>query len=598
MKKFIYTFFTLISLFLNVENIINNIKNPFVIGSFELLVTGILIYKLYSNYNKNFKFKTVSTLFSLFMLIGDTFNKTNSFKLMFDNIYIFLLTIIRFSGYFILFSVLINKLFEFKINIKLKNKYLDFVFNKYPFISSFIIMFICWLPYIISFYPAILSPDPSNQIKQFFGIRTHYNESVIMLDENVLITNHHPVFHTVILGGCVKIGRMLGSDNLGLFIYSIIQITILISTLALTIKYMKKLNTPIWLRLCILLIYSLVPVFPLYSISAVKDVIFGCLIILYIIFIFDLIKSQNLSIKKCIYIGLLILGIMLFRNNGYHVILLSSPFIILSNRKYLIKLLCLFLIPILIYKGYTDVLLPKLHITEGSIREMLSIPLQQTARYVKYHENELTQNDKEIIDKILDISDLKDRYDPTFADNVKNKFNKYTTNEDLKKYFNVWFKGLIKHPITYTEATINNTFGYFYPNTYRWYIYYNYDSRLKDCGFDYHYNNLDNLRNILSSYGVLFPYIPILGLIVNIGFNTWLIILIFSFIIKLKKYKYLNYLIPSIILILVCIASPVNTYFRYALPNVFAMPIIICMYLNIRKEVVYEKEISSFNTVL
>jgi len=601
LKIVIFAFFTLISLFFNVENIIDNIKNPFIIGSFELLIIYILIYKLYFNYynqNKKTKFIIISILFSLFILIGDTFNKTNSFKLMFNNIYIFFLTIIRFSGYFLLFNLLISKLFQFKINIKLKNKYLNFLFNKYPFTGSIIIILICWLPYIISFYPAILSPDPSNQIKQFFGIKTHYNESVIMMDENVLITNHHPVFHTVILGGCVKIGRMLYSDNLGLFIYSIIQISILISTLASTLKYMKKLNTPIWFRLCILIIYSLVPVFPLYGMSAVKDVIFGCLIILYIIFIFDLIKYQNLSIKKYLYIGLLILGIMLFRNNGYHVILLSSPFIILSNRKYLIKLLCLFLIPILIYKGYTNILLPRLHITEGSIREMLSIPFQQTARYVKYYENELSLDDKKIIDKILDISDLKDRYDPTFADKVKNNFNKYTTDEDLKKYFNVWFKGLIKHPITYVEATLNNTFGYFYPNTYRWYIYYNYDSRLKDSGFNYHYNNLDNLRNILSNYGILFPYIPILGLIVNIGFNTWLVIIIFSFIVKLKKYKYLNYLIPSIILILVCIASPVNTYFRYALPNVFAMPIMICMYLNIRKEVIYEKESSRFNTLL
>jgi len=35
MKIFIYTFLTLISLFLNIENIISNIKNPFIIGSFE-----------------------------------------------------------------------------------------------------------------------------------------------------------------------------------------------------------------------------------------------------------------------------------------------------------------------------------------------------------------------------------------------------------------------------------------------------------------------------------------------------------------------------------------------------------------------------------
>lgn len=597
-KIFVFTFITLISLFLDVQNLIGNIKNPFTIGTFELLLIGILIYKMYSSYynkrNKdNIIFIIVSILFSLFMLIGDTFNKTDSFKLMFDNLRIFMLTIIRFSGYFILFKLLVTKLFEFTDNkifkCENKNKYLDFIFNKHPFISSIVIMLICWLPYIISFYPAILSPDPSNQIKQFFGIKTHYNESVIMLDENILITNHHPVAHTLLLGGCVKIGRIFGSDNLGLFIYSIIQISILVSVLAFTIKYMKKLNTPIWLRLCTLIIYSLIPVYPLYAMSAVKDVIFGSLIILYIIFIFDLIKFRYLSIKKCLYVGLLLLIIMLFRNNGYHVILLSMPFIILSNKKYILKLLGLFLIPMLIYKSYTNIILPKHHITEGSIREMMSIPFQQTARFVLYHENELSKKDKEIIDNILDISDLKERYEPTFADNVKNRFNKHTTDKDLKEYFNVWLKGLIRHPETYIEATLNNTFGYYYPNTYRWYIYYNYDSRLQEAGFNYHYNNLEGTRKVLSSYGVAFPYIPILGLIVNIGFSTWLIIVMFAYIIKLKQYIYLNYLIPSVILILVCIASPVNTYFRYALPNVFSVPIMISMFISVRNEVNYEK---------
>ena len=253
-KIFIFTMLTLISLFLDVQSIIAGIKNPFIVGAFEFLLIGGLVYKTYSTYynkknNKSGIFIIISILFSLFMLIGDTFNKTNSFKLMFNDVYIFILTIVRFGGYFILFNLLINKLFEFTKSKVFenndKNKYLNFIFNKHPFFSSIIIMLICWLPYIISFYPAILSPDPSNQIKQFFNIKTHYNESVILLDDDVLITNHHPVFHTVLLGGCVKIGKMFGSDNLGLFIYSVIQISILISTLAFTIKYMKKLNTPI-----------------------------------------------------------------------------------------------------------------------------------------------------------------------------------------------------------------------------------------------------------------------------------------------------------------------------------------------------------------
>lgn len=587
-KFIIFTFFTSISIFVDIEqnfsfNILNIIKALLIIG-----FTFIIYKKHYQTSHKNYLFSTLASAFSIFMLIGTSYEKTNSWNLIFGSIPVFILAITRFIGFYLIFKLLIDVCFKLsKHNFfkqKSQNKTLNFVFNKHPFLISLIIILACWLPYIISFYPAILSPDPSNQIKQFFGIRTHYNDSVIMKSNKVLITNHHPVLHTILLSGCLKVGRSLLSDNFGLFLYSIIQISTLALTLALTIKYMKKLNTPTWFRLIALTIYALVPAYPFYAMSAVKDTIFTALIILYTIFIFDIIKYKSLNLKTSILAPILILLITLFRNNGYHVIILSMPFIILNNKQHFLKLLTIFLIPLTLYNIYIKVLLPTFNITEGSIREALSLPFQQTARYVKYHADELEKSDIKIIDNILDFKNIKERYNPTFADPVKNKFNKNATKNDLKKYFRIWFKGLVKHPNTYIEATLNNTYGYYYPNTYNWYIYYKYDTRLKKAGFNYHYNTLKNMRKSLSDYGISFPYIPICRLTINIGFNTWLILLMATYLVNLKKYKYISYLLPSIILILVCIASPVNTYFRYALPFVFCVPLMLGMFINIRNE--------------
>ena len=230
---------------------------------------------------------------------------------------------------------------------------------------------------------------------------------------------------------------------------------------------------------------------------------------------------------------------------------------------------------------YSKVILPYFKITPSSVRETLSIPFQQTARYVKEHENEVTNDEKKAIDKILGYDTLKDRYKEEIADPVKNEFNKYSTKEDLKNYFVVWFEMFKKHPLTYVEATINNTYGYFYPFSTKWYIYYKYTPIIKEHGIDYHYNNLTNLRTNLSNYGNLFPYIPIIGLIVNIGFSNYLLIFMLFYLMYKKKYKEMCYLFPSLVLTLVCIASPVNTYFRYALPTIFAMPVMISMFFKI-----------------
>ena len=204
------------------------------------------------------------------------------------------------------------------------------------------------------------------------------------------------------------------------------------------------------------------------------------------------------------------------------------------------------------------------------IREMLSIPFQQTARYVKEYDEDLDEDEITAIDTVLGIETLADRYKPNLADPVKNEFNKYTTDEELKTYFKEWYKGLLKHPDAYIQATINNVYGYFDPNTSNWYVYYNYDKRLSQEGdtFNYSFNGLKVSRNILSSYALAFPYLPILGVIVNIGFNVWLYMYMFVVLLKDKKYKYLIYLAPVVSLVLVCIASPANTYFRYAMPYI------------------------------
>ena len=453
-----------------------------------------------------------------------------------------------------------------------------------PFLSSILIIITFWLIYIIAFYPVILSPDPSFQIKQFFNVDTKYAEGVVKLDENVNITNHHPVVHTLLLGGCISLGRLIGSDNFGLFIYSMIQIGILASTLSYTIKYLKKVNISLKVRVILLMIYSIVPMFPLYAMSAVKDTIYTSFMILYVIFLYDFItfnKNKKISNVKAISIVLLLLLISLFRNNGVYVVALSFPFIIGYSKKNRIKTLAVFAIFLSLTTCYSKVILPYFKITNGSIREMLSIPFQQTARYVKYNGDEVSEEDKRAIDKILTYDTIIERYKPELSDPVKNKYNKYATNEDLKEYFKAWYRGLKKHPETYIEATINNTYGYFYPNAIKWYTYHKFDARItKDNLVDYSYNDLQGIRDIIVSYQGIFPYIPFIGLISNIGFNTWILLIMGVYLITFKKKEYLIVLMPLYASVLICIASPANTYFRYAMPYIFSNCALIPLLLN------------------
>jgi len=532
----------------------------------------------------------LSGFLSLFMCIGMSFDKFKDLTLFIEKPLICLVLYILFTVILFIFIRLLFKKLDnysgFKDTSKFNfiNKIINVLDNK-PFLISFCVIILSWIIYIIAFYPILMAPDPSNQVLQFFGIDNPYSHISILLDENMIITNHHPILHTLMLGVCVKLGLLFNNVNLGLFIYTIIQTVILAGTFSYTIKFMKEININKKFRLIIMLIYALVPIFPFYAITPVKDVIFGSLIILYVIMIYRYVNNYSkFSIIKSL---ILLILLILFRNNGFHVIILSLPLLLFLKYKNRWKLFVVFSITLCFYFSYNKVLLPYFKVTPSSPREMLSIPFQQTARYVLKYGNEVTDKEKEIIDKILIYETLAERYDPEISDPVKNKFNKYSDDKDLNSYFKVWFEQFTKHPVVYLEATLHNTYGYYYPFKTSWVIYSKYKKTLKNNGFDYHFNDMKSLRKSLVAYGSAFPYIPVVGLIANIGFNTWLILFMISYLFYKKKYKEIIIFMPSIVLLLVCIASPVNVYFRYALPNVFAAPVIIGMFYDIirRKEV-------------
>lgn len=550
------------------------------------VVLAILLFVFYKKYFAKFKrrvtYNIIAIIFSLLMVFGYSYDVVHNASLVLGDISLILFSILKGVGYYVLFNTSIHLLDDVIKNKEINNIRLPKIFNlfdKHPFLFSFIVILICYLPYIIAFYPVIINYDAANQIKEVMGIHTRYMDSVVLLNPNVYITNFNPIIHTFLIGGLFKVGYLLGNVNFGMFLYSIIQVTIVISVFAYSIYYLNKIKVNKLLIFVVLGIYSLVPLLPFYAMTAVKDVIFSSLVFLYIIKMYDIIKYKQ-TVKDYILFALLILLVILFRNNGIYTIILSLPFLLIFKKEIRIPILIILVFNISMYVGYNKVLLPSFEIANTSIREVLSVPFQQTARYAKYYGDEISLEDKEIIDKVLGYEDLGERYDPDLSDPVKNKFNKYTTDEELKEYFTVWLKYLFKRPVVYIDATINNIYGYFYPNTSAWYIYSDLNHKLPEAGFDYHYNGLSGLRLILTGYGEAFPYIPIIGTIANIGMVVWIHILLVGVLIVNKMKKYIVLLLPSLSFILVCMVGPANTYFRYILPCVFALPAILCILYN------------------
>ena len=555
-------------------------------------------------------FKVIlALLFSFFMVFGYSYYKINSWNMIFENTFQLFKATIAFIGYYILFRAIINYLFDIlfpKISTsKLKettNKVYNFIFIKHSFIMPLVIILICWLPYLIAYYPGILGADQSNQIKQFLGYdipEWSASNSTKLIDENVKITNHHPVLHTIGIGLCAKLGLAIGNVNFGIFIFTLMQYILLGIALANIINFMKKLKVPYWIKVLSLLLFALSPTIAVCSVQVNKDVIFASLIILYVIRLYELIKSSNnkkLTIKSCIGIIILSLLVCLFRNNGIYAIVLSLPFVAIIDKLNRKQILISSITVLIIYQLIISVILPLFKIPNSGVREMLSVPFQQTARYVKEHGDEVTEEEKQIIDKILDYDTLAERYDPLLSDPVKRDYNKNATTEDLINYFKVWFAQFLKHPTTYIQATMNNVYGYFYPETnLRQYNYYMVNS-IEDINeienFDYGYiDELQGERHFIKGIASIITKFPGISWTMNIAFNVWLIMIIFVYLIYSKKNRYIIYLLPFISIILVCILSPVNAAYRYSISFIFGMPLTVAIFIDILKQKQEDKNV-------
>ncbi|MBQ8131615.1 MAG: hypothetical protein IJ193_03910, partial [Bacilli bacterium] len=520
--------------------------------------------------------------------IGEIYNSYHTYSIITTNILTFLMSIIKVIGYSSLIGIFyyyidhyIHKI-KFVRNYHFHNKWIDryvTYFDEHPFRSSFLTILLVWSIYFIAFYPGVLSPDPYFQLLQYFNVPNKYVDWVNQIDPMVFMTTHHPVFHTFLIGGCVSIGRLILNDSFGIFLYTLLQTLFYSSVLSYTILFLKRHKINKVYRFILLLIYLFVPCYGFYTVSLVKDVYYTAFMILFVLYVYDLVEKNNLMHTKNIFIyALLLLMPCLFRHNGVIVVVLTTIALMIYskvNRYRLLSSLCIFGI---VFFSFNHLLIPALGISKGSSREMFSVPFQQTARYVKYYGSELNDADRKAIDKVLGYDTLSHRYNPESADPVKNKFNKDVTSKELKDYFKVWMKGFKKHPGVYIDSFINNTYGYYYPNKHNWYLYSNHLEDYMNSGvFEYKINDLSILRGILVGYGNLFPFIPGIGLFVNIGFNTLFMIVLSTYLFTKKNWKYLIVFLPLYLSFGICLVSPVNTYFRYTMPYLFILPTLTCL---------------------
>ena len=256
-----------------------------------------------------------------------------------------------------------------------------------------------------------------------------------------------------------------------------------------------------------------------------------------------------------------------------------------ENLKKWKSILAAFLIPVVLILGYQKVLLPACGVEDNGPKEALSIPFQQTARYVRDYGAEVTAEEAEIIGKVLDYENLAELYDPITSDPVKYTYHAETTGE-LLDYFRVWAIQLVKHPANAVEATMNNVYGWFYQEGYT----QNYMMTSRIDGQDVRWEisqpaKLAGVRQVMERVAKLLSRVPVLNWFENAGMVSMLLILLVAVWIGAGKKRYLVAVSPLIVAVLVCIAGPTFNYqMRYIMPVMFSVPFLAGLFVQSMRE--------------
>lgn len=451
-------------------------------------------------------------------------------------------------------------------------------FGRMPFWASFTTLCLCWLPHLIIRYPGVLMWDSYAQIKQYIGEATRIAT--------------HPPFGTLVYGLVYQAGRLMGSVNIAYFIFTLLQSGCFIAVLAYSLLVMRRCGVPRRVRVLAMALYALSPCYVGWATVIGKDSAYLLLCMLLCTLLLELSRDPKRFLaswgRMAGLAGVLTL-MMLTRHNGALVAgaLLIALAILLVCRRLghgaWLRLIACAAVCALLTLGVEGAITRALHIQQVYLHDTLSLPFQQTARVVKLHGDELPAQEREIIDRVLAYDVLAEKYEPDYADAVKDTYRQSATAADRTAYLRLWAAHLVRYPVDSLDALLHMN-GVLFSPQYNYPVYISLsDNALTDYVYPMSFNDmklyerealtpLNSAQRLLTQCYYDFDQLPVIGLFANMGFcvDGMLMLIYLSF--TRHRRRGLWVWLPALVTAVGCLLSPV-VYLRYALPVVCALPL-------------------------
>ncbi|MBQ6735665.1 MAG: hypothetical protein IJR00_12255 [Lachnospiraceae bacterium] len=471
-----------------------------------------------------------------------------------------------------------------------------------------------WLPYLILRYPAAIDWDAYHQTAQGLGLEA--------------MTAHWPPFVAFLLGRFAQFGiTVLGSVDAGIFLFALAQTLLAVFVLTKSLRLIGTLAGRRAQRF-FLLLYMFSPIYAGFLTTVVKDALFSILVLWLIVEFAPLLTGLSECLeaaaprdvmhsverlvrhgaettgsaeclakperdgimqhagrrpttpgRRLITLALLSALVCITRNNGIFIVFVLWAGVAwrwLKRREKRYRALTLALLGVMaLYVVYVRLWIPSLGIRPGSVKEALSIPFQQSARYMRDFPEDITAEEAALVDTVLDVRQIGELYNPLLSDRVKDTYRE--SARFLPGYFRAWLSMGLRHPAVYIDATLHNMYGFFDPFS---------KSRDFPDGVGRGALNtnpelqftypaaLEKPTDALQAFASFLEGVPPFALACNVPLALWVSFYLICECFRKKRARILA--LPSLISLLILVASP--TWYaggiRYALPVVLMLPVV------------------------
>lgn len=482
-----------------------------------------------------------------------------------------------------LFTILVRKFWNFLGRMELRKQ--QFANNikisessrfkiKNEDIFTFVFLIICWLPVLLAVYPGFFVYDAQDEYLQVAS-RT--------------FNTHHPLVHVLMLGGIIcAVHKVTDSYNLGIAAYTFVQMLVVSGAFTYLLSYLRKKQVSKLLRYISVFYFAFFPVIIMFTLCSSKDTIFTSALLLLLINMLEMGVSEDEFFASRFWIIFFILSaltMMLFRKNGIYAFAVMIPLLILFHKKYYKKMCVILIITMVSYFLINGSLTLIFHAQTKENQEVLTVPIQQLARTYKFNKEVFEPEEIADLHEVLSEEALA-LYNPKLSDPVKYHFNNEAYMKNRTKYARLWLKIGLRKPLSYINAWLMNSYGFWYPDTvidvysgnpaftftYKDTSYFGYEVELpgvRDSKIPW----LDEAYRRLS-LEIDQEKIPILSMLFSPGGLFWLFVFIFSYEFYRKKYYIL---MPHLLVLLIWMTVILGpTYLpRYVLIFWFGLPFFV-----------------------